>query len=67
MALVLLQNCSTTMEAEVLRGLLTAHGVMAFRFDFEESCGSAFPAMARLMVAEEDLQEAATIIGRGEP
>ena len=51
------------MEAEILRGLLATHDVMAFRFDDEETCGSAFPAVARLMVAEEDLEEAAGILG----
>jgi hypothetical protein len=62
MALVLLRTYSTTMEAEIVRGFLSTRGVLAFRFEPEADCTTNFAEMARLMVAEEDLDEACTIL-----
>lgn len=60
MALVLLRYYSTTMEAEVARGFLSTRGVLAF--NLEDDCSTIFPALARLMVAEEDFDNAVAVL-----
>ena len=64
MALVLLRAYSTAVERDVALSFLNSHGIRAFRFD-PEHYGStlADPGIpSRLMIAEEDAEEASTLL-----
>ena len=64
MALVLLRCFSTPVEADIARGFLHSHGIRAFRFD-PENYGHTVTAAGvppRLMVAEEELEEASSLL-----
>ena len=64
MALVLLRAYSTLGEADGAGSFLQAHGIAAFRFDPEEFAVTiqTIGIPPRLMVAEEDLDEAAALL-----
>jgi len=64
MALVLLTRFESAIEASLARSYLASEGVTSFLFDVENQWNSS-PRVAipvRLMVAEEDLDEAARLL-----
>jgi hypothetical protein len=63
MALVLLKGFDNSIEASLARSFLASEGVMTFLFDVENEWNS-FPRIrpVRLMVPEEDFDEAARLI-----
>jgi hypothetical protein len=63
MALVELQRFYRSFEASVLRSALAAEGIDAFLFDTEMNWGGLDCVVpVRLMVDEDDLQRARTIL-----
>jgi hypothetical protein len=67
MALVRLANFYNSFEAGLARSKLADEGIDSFLFDVEmswEGLGGLIPI--RLMVDDEDLEEAREILGRGE-
>jgi hypothetical protein len=64
MALVLLRSFSTSMEAAMARSRLAAEGLAAYLFDVEGEWDTAARAglQVRMLVAEEDFEEAAAIL-----
>jgi hypothetical protein len=64
MALVLLKRFESAIEASLARSYLASEGVTSFLFDVENQWDT-YPRVAipaRLMVAEEDLDEAARLL-----
>ena len=64
MALVLLRQFPTSIEAAIARSHLKAQGVHSFLFDVENEWNTDYRPVegVRLMVCEEDLQEAAEVL-----
>ena len=64
MSLVELARYSTSIEGEILRTLLESHGIPAHVFDsgLNSSEGGGFATAVRLMVLDEDYDEAAAIV-----
>lgn len=64
MALVELERYFNSFEAGLVRSVLAAHGVDSFLFDHNISVaeGGIFAFPIRLMIAEEDLDEARRIL-----
>jgi len=64
MALVLLRRFDSAIEASLARSFLASEGVMSFLFDVENEWHTSPRTMVpvRLMVAEEDLDEAARLL-----
>ena len=64
MALVVLKRFGSAIEASLARSFLASEGIMSFLFDVENQWDTypriSFPV--RLMVAEEDLDEAAFLL-----
>jgi hypothetical protein len=67
MSLVELDRFSTAIEAEVLRTLLESHGLHAVVFDsgLNSAEGGGLATAARLMVLEEELEEATALVAAG--
>ena len=67
MSLVELDRYSTSIEAEVIRTLLESHGIHAVVFDagLNSAEGGGLATAARVMVLEEELDEAAAILKNG--
>ena len=67
MSLVELKRYFTGIEAEVARLALESHGIHAVVFDagLNIAEGSGLATAARLMVLDEDLEEAATLLESG--
>ena len=64
MALVLLKRFDSAIEAALARSFLASEGVMSFLFDVENQWDT-YPRISipvRLMVAEEDLDDAALLL-----
>jgi hypothetical protein len=66
MALVLLHSFMTSMEAAMVRSRLGVEGIETHLFDVEEvwDTTSHLTVPVRLLVAEEDEEEARTILAR---
>ena len=64
MSLVELARFSTGIEAEIIRTLLESHGIPAHVFDggLNSAEGGGMASAARVMVLDEDRDEAATIV-----
>ena len=64
MALVLLRAYSTSVERDVALSFLHSHGIRTFRFDPEHYGSTVADAgiPSRLMIAEEDLEEASAVL-----
>jgi len=66
MALVVLKRFDNSIEAALARSFLASEGIMSFLFDVENQWDT-YPRISipvRLMVAEEDLDEAAFLLRR---
>lgn len=64
MSLIELKRFFSSIEAEVARTILGSHGIEAVIFDsgLNSAEGGGMASAARLMVLEEDLAEAETIL-----
>ena len=64
MSLVELARFSTSIEAEIIRTLLESHGIPAHVFDagLNSAEGGGLATAARVMVVDEDYDEATAII-----
>ena len=69
MSLVELKRYFTSIEAELARTVLESHGIDAVVFDSGLNCaeGGGMATAARLMVLDDDLEEAATLIADDRP
>jgi len=68
MALVVLKRFDNSIEAALARSFLASEGIMSFLFDVENQWDT-YPRISipvRLMVAEEDLDDAALLLRRAE-
>jgi len=68
MALVVLKRFNSAIEASLARSFLASEGVTSFLFDVENQWDT-YPRVSipvRLMVAEEDLDDAALLLRRAE-
>lgn len=68
MALVVLKRFASSIEASLARSFLVSEGVMSFLFDVENEWFTTprITMPVRLMVAEEDLDEAALLLRRAD-
>jgi hypothetical protein len=66
MALVLLRTFATSIEATMARSRLGAEGIATYLFDVEEQWDTSarFSSPVRLLVAEEDFDEARATLAR---
>ena len=64
MALVLLKRFNSAIEASLARSFLATEGLLCFLFDVEDQMDNypRFGTPVRLMVAEEDLDEAVRLL-----
>ncbi len=64
MALVLLKRFDSAIEASLARSYLASEGIMSFLFDVENQwdTGMRIPVPVRLMVTEEDRDDAARLL-----
>jgi len=68
MALVELAKFYNSFEAGVVRGRLESEGIDSYMFDFDNAIeGIGFLIPVRLMVLDEDLEEARRLLAEPEP